>query len=668
MPNQDTPLRWDSMVPRHWSEWTWPIDDLLDLTDYWVVGIVAIGLILILWATWRTFQVWIRTGKYLRLAKKLGSNGVLAQTRSEWSQRKGYKLASDFNDMLVEVPRLGEPLEKDLKRCGPASEVFNTSNMGQGIVGSRLLMATPAILTGLGVLGTFVGLAMGIGGLDLGSENIEDLDKSISPLIKGSSTAFVTSVWGVTCSILFTLVEKILEWFAVLRIRSVQTAFDALAPRYTPEESMIALHRSSSQQEEILKGLAVAIGEQMQKAINRIGEGITEAVKEALGGQAQDLGKMSADLISKALTDELVNLQQAVSGMSDGFKTEFGAASEKLSSTIAGFDTLLNGVDSTVKSSQTAMTQAVERLTAHEEVVKGLQEGAENLQKAATELSSMRETFTFSAEKNAEAAGAQEKAASKNELVAEKLEKIGDKLPEVQEAVATGAQIIASLGQPLLDLKEILGKTPEIFGQQAEEQAVRDEKRSSLLLQQTETLANTVAEAATKFAQIETLAASLGTSALSLEKAGTALGELSANISSASEKQMNAANASEKAAAAGERAAEKLEPIPESLEGLSGTLETASSKIKEGADAARDVYRELVEHQKQWIQGVELGLSAMRDRLQDILNQYGESVEGNTRNHMELWTQAVNDSLSKFSAQVQILEGAVTDLTNEMNN
>jgi methyl-accepting chemotaxis protein len=529
-------------------------------------------------------------------------------------------------------------------------------------------MATPAILTGLGVLGTFVGLAMGIGGLDLGSENIEDLDKSISPLIKGSSTAFVTSVWGVTCSILFTLVEKILEWFAVRRIRSVQTAFDSLAPRYTPEESMIALHRSSSQQEEILKGLAVAIGEQMQMAINRIGEGITEAVKEALGGQAQDLGKMSADLMSKALTDELANLQQAVTGMSDGFKTEFGAASEKLSSTISGFDTLLNGVESTVKSSQTAMTQAVERLTAHEDVVKGLQEGAANLQTAATELSSMRETFTLSAEKNAEAAGAQEKAASKNELVAEKLEKIGDKLPEVQEAVASGAQIIASLGQPLLELKEILSKTPEILGGQAEEQAVRDEKRSSLLLQQTEVLANTVAEAATKFAQIETLATSLSTSALSLEKAGTALGELSANISSASEKQVTAANASEKAAAAGERAAEKLEPIPGSLEGLSGTLETASSKIKEGADAARDVYRELVEHQKQWIQGVELGLTAMRDRLQDILDQYGESVEGNTRNHMELWTQAVNDSLSKFSAQVQILEGAVTDLTNEMNN
>lgn len=668
MPTQDTPLRWDSLVPRHWSEWTWPIDDLRDLADFWVVGIVAIGLALIAWAIWRTIQVGIRTGSYLRLAKKLGDKDVLAQKRSKWSQRKGCRLASDFNDLLVEVPRIGEPLEKDLKRCGAASEVFNTRSMGQGIVGSRLLMATPAILTGLGVLGTFVGLAMGIGGLDLGSENIEDLDKSISPLIKGSSTAFVTSVWGVTCSILFTLVEKILEWFAVRRIRKVQTAFDSLAPRYTPEESMIALHRSASQQEETLKGLAVAIGEQMQKAINRIGEGITEAVKDALGGQAQDLGKMSADLMSKALTEELANLQQAVTGMSDGFKTEFGAASEKLSTTISGFDSVLSGVDSTVKSSREAMDQAVERLTAHEEVVKGLQEGAANLQAAATELGSMRETFTLSAEKNAEAAGAQEKAASKNELVAGKLEKIGEKLPEVQEAVASGAQIIASLGQPLLDLKEILSKTPEIFGQQAEEQSIRDEKRSSLLLDQTEKLASTVAGAAEKFSQIENLAASLSASALNLEKAGAALADLSASISSASEQHVTAAKASEKAALAGERAAERLEPIPQSLTGLSETLESASGTIKQGADAAREVYRELVVHQQQWFEGIEAGLTAMRDRVQEILETYGESVEGNTRNHMELWTQAVNESLGKFSAQAQALEEAVQSLTDEVND
>lgn len=660
---------WKSLFPRTWDprDLTWPLEDLKDLTDVGVIIIVGIASALLIWALVRTFQVVWKTQQYCQLAKRLRSKDELSQKRSDWSKQKGLPLAMDFNDLLVEVPRPGEPLEKDLKRCGNASEVFNTGSLGQGIVGSRLLMATPAILTGLGVLGTFIGLAMGIGGLNLDSKSIEDLDKSIAPLIKGSSTAFVTSVWGVACSILFTLGEKFLEWFAVRRIRNVEATFNALAPRYTPEESMIALHHSATQREETIKGLAVAIGEQMQQAMDRIGEGITNAVKEALGGQAQDLGKMSADLMSQALTEELGKLHEAVTGMADGFKAEFGAASEQLSTTISGFEGVLGGVDSTVKSSQVAMSQAVERLTAHEDVVKGLDEAAVRLQEAATGLVSMRETFTLSAERNSEAASAQENAAAKNELVADKLETVGDKLPELQEAVTTGAQVISSLGQPLLELKEILSKTPEIMGEQAEQQAERDEKRSTVLLQQTENLAKTVGEAAAKFGQIESLSASLSTSAENLERAGTSLGALASNINAATGHYASAAKASENAALAGERAAEKLEPIPGSLSELSGSLSSASGKIKEGADAARDVYRELVQHQKQWIQGIELGLTAMRDRLQDILKQYGESVEGNTRNHMELWTQAVNDSLSKFSAQVQILEGAVVDLTNEMN-
>src|SRR5690606_7420224 len=119
------------------------------------------------------------------------------------------------------------------------------------------------ILTGLGVLGTFIGLAMGISGLDLSSKNIENLDQSIAPLIKGCSTAFVTSVWGVACSIGFTLIEKFFEWLVIGRIRILQAVFDGIVPRYTAEESMIALHRSSAERENILKGLAIAIGEEM---------------------------------------------------------------------------------------------------------------------------------------------------------------------------------------------------------------------------------------------------------------------------------------------------------------------------------------------------------------------------------------------------------------------
>jgi methyl-accepting chemotaxis protein len=296
----------------------------------------------------------------------------------------------------------------------------------------------------------------------------------------------------------------------------------------------------------------------------------------------------------------------------------------QLNTTLYGFETVIKGVDDTVRSSRDAMNQAVERLTAHEDVVIQLKEGSIRLQEAANELSSMRDTFTLSAQKNSDAAAAQEKAATANEGVANKFQMVGDKLPQVQEAISDGARIIASLGQPLLALKDVLDTTPQIFGQQAEIQADRDERRSTLLLEQTEKLAATVAAAAEKFARVETLSTNLGTSSENLERAGTSLAGLATAIEKASVQHANAAKSSEKAALAGERAADKLTPLPESLSGVSSTLNQAGGQIKIGAEAARDVYREMLAHQKQWFEGIEVGLRGMKDQVQMILDAYGD--------------------------------------------
>lgn len=795
---------WNSLFPSSFKPWElqWPIKNLTDLTDIWLLATITIAIVAVLWACYRTAQAVNRTDRYLKFLRGIKDSENFANVRTEWVSDRRLPLAATFNELLVEVPRPGHPLDKLLKRCANASEVFNFSSLAHGLVGNRFLLAMPGILIGIGVLGTFVGLQIGIGGLELDSSQIENLDKSIAPIIKGCSTAFATSVWGVVCSLLFTVVEKFLEWLALTRIRQLQSRVDALIPRYTPEESMIELQRASAETEGVLKGLAVAIGDEMQKAMNRLGSSITEAVKDSLGNNAQDLGKMGADLMSAALTEELGKLHNAVTGMANGFKSEFLGASTELNTTISGFDKLLGGVDVTVKASSDAMKQAVERLSAHEEVVKHLDEGAARLkeaaveltsmrdtftlsaqrnyeaasaqeraatvnedvanklqlvgdklpeiqaslndganmiaslgqplmdlkdllgrtpevfggqlnstltgfetvikgvddtvrssrdamnqaverltahedvviqlkegsirlQEAANELSSMRDTFTLSAQKNSDAAAAQEKAATLNEGVANKFQQVGDKLPQVQEAISEGARIIASLGQPLLALKEILDNTPQIFGQQAEIQADRDERRSTLLLEQTERLANTVAAAAEKFAQVETLSTNLGTSSVNLERAGTSLAGLATAIENASVQHANAAQSSEKAALAGERAAEKLTPLPESLSGVSSTLNQAGSQIKNGAEAARDVYREMLVHQKQWFEGIEAGLSGMKDQVQLILDAYGNQVEGATRNHMEQWTRAVEASLDKFAVQVQTLEDAINDLTTE---
>jgi chromosome segregation ATPase len=313
------------------------------------------------------------------------------------------------------------------------------------------------------------------------------------------------------------------------------------------------------------------------------------------------------------------------------------------------------------------MDQAVERLTAHEEVVKNLNDGSTRIKEAAEQLTALRDTFTLSAQRNKEAAQAQEKAAATNEDVAARFEVVGDKLPEVQLAIADGARVIGTLGQPLMDLRELLERTRAIFGEQAEAQSSRDEQRTRVLLAQTETLAKAVADAAAKFAQVESLAVSLEGAAANLQQASNSLGDLGESIQHASRRHEEAASHSERAALAGERAAEKLAPIPDSLETAGRTLTDAGDQIKDGATAARDAYGQLLMHQEEWFRGIKIGLVAMKDQVQSILDTYGSSVEQETQRQMRQWIDAVDESLRKFSTQIQALEGLVSDLSSTNN-
>ena len=297
------------------SEFADPSTFLQGLTDLFIQTTVYGGGIVLLWAIWRMLA---SRRKTLRYAASLPSQGqAFAQERRALAAKAGLPLFADFDALLINVPRRDGTLDRDLRRCGDAAEVFNDASLADKIIGNRLFLATPGILTGLGVLGTFVGLQLGIGSLDLSDKGLEKLDQSIKPLIQGSSTAFATSVWGVVCSLAFILVDKFLEAGARRPIRRLQNQLNCLLPRYAPEESMIEMQQSAAQTEQILKGLALAIGEQMQKAMDRLGGSITEAVRDALGGQAQDLGKMSADLMSQALASELGKLQDAVTEMAE---------------------------------------------------------------------------------------------------------------------------------------------------------------------------------------------------------------------------------------------------------------------------------------------------------------------------------------------------------------
>ena len=66
--------------------------------------------------------------------------------------------------------------------------------------------AVPSLLVSLGFLGTLIGLARGLAGFDM--TDFDSVQNSITTLIPGMKYAFVTSIFGVVGSVLFTMITR----------------------------------------------------------------------------------------------------------------------------------------------------------------------------------------------------------------------------------------------------------------------------------------------------------------------------------------------------------------------------------------------------------------------------------------------------------------------------
>lgn len=92
-----------------------------------------------------------------------------------------------------------------LKTNVPSSEIFSEQTTSKKMHWNmRMLDAASGTLVGLGLLGTFLGLTLGITGFDNSSS--EKINESIKLLLSGMGTAFLTSLIGMLLSLVYTVV------------------------------------------------------------------------------------------------------------------------------------------------------------------------------------------------------------------------------------------------------------------------------------------------------------------------------------------------------------------------------------------------------------------------------------------------------------------------------
>ena len=518
-----------------------------------------------------------------------------------------------------------------------AEHFFNARTLAPELTGSRLLAAAPSFLVAVGVLGTFVGLTIGLSGLDLGQNaKVDELRDGISTLIDSAAVAFMTSVWGVFFSLLLNFIEKVFERRTLAQIQSLQNQIDFLYPRIAAEQSLlqIADHSRSALQE-----LHERIGDRLQEAMS----GMNEAMQQAL-----------ADTLNNILEPAIQTLVSNANQQS----------TEVLESLIEKF---MAGMSSTGRAQGDLMKEATE----------GVNRAVNAL---SSEMTGLFKSLEQQQRAHAEAAEAQ------NQVLQQRAAAVADDAQRRQEETqGRFSELMGNLGEHLKGqletaerrdiARQAMLESTLASASESQQKLVDDVSRSVLATQeQTRQIA---AQHQELLKHLQASAEAAAASSKHMDSSANQLGLLSTNVQQAANmlgEQLGAVT--EKIEVISERNAEvadqlqtQNDAIARVQEGLQSCIET----LEQTVTFANDGFDKLRIHQENYLKSVSEqfqnlaevlrnNVGAIEEQAASWLREYADLVRSQVNERLDEW----NKQTSNFSTQMIGAVNAIGDVLDEL--
>ena len=199
-------------------------------------------------------------------------------------------LKQEFQDYLFELNRI-ENTEKAYYKCD-IQDYINTGLVDR-VMHRNILNQVAGVMTGLGILGTFIGLSLGLQHFSTGST--AEVTNSIAPLMDGIKVAFHTSIYGMVFSLVFNFVYK-------CKLEEGETAVEDFLSAYKkfvlPDTTTDGINRLMELQQQ-----QVAAVENLTKRVTEEMNVIMEPQFDRLGGTIADFGNLASRSQKEAMTD-----------------------------------------------------------------------------------------------------------------------------------------------------------------------------------------------------------------------------------------------------------------------------------------------------------------------------------------------------------------------------
>ena len=231
----------------------------------------------------------------------------------------------------LKLKELGEYYKKSItiktangiKSNIPASIYFNDENVSKTHKSNlRILDSASGTLVGLGLLGTFFGLTIGINSFDCSDSS--NIQQSIQNLLGGMGTAFSTSLFGMFFALIYTALDKV---FRNKLHRNINTLNEKLDDIYYIDDNSLQELNQSALVDKMIQAVQTELNTKLMYS-NDAGENVTigNAIREILKEnteQSKALKSFSTDLaielnngfdevLSRQMQEKILPLMESV--------------------------------------------------------------------------------------------------------------------------------------------------------------------------------------------------------------------------------------------------------------------------------------------------------------------------------------------------------------------
>ena len=354
---------------------------LPDLADYLVYSAIAIvtliGFFKCLLPLWRT------TGALRRAISRLQAEAGQKTDKPVWQQSGfvGKRLRGTWLRFLQnaeQLDRRGLPTNVE--------DYINDDTVTHGPGNATLAELIPNLLTSLGILGTFMGLSRGLSTLNFADST--QLVEGIPVLLEGMRFAFGTSVAGISCSIIFNMLNRISQGSSYRAIDDFVNSFTTLAMS-RPLDNDVQMIIQNQDRNYMLQGLndtlvdrlAENVGRSITRAMSPVSDSMDRFIIGATRNQIDGVNRIVARFLDE-MDRSMGNQFSAMAAAMDAVTQNQITAARQTGETVA----TAQGIVDNARSLQEMTNHILDKFDHYMSGIDQVREHDENYEKRVAEL------------------------------------------------------------------------------------------------------------------------------------------------------------------------------------------------------------------------------------------------------------------------------------------